>query len=381
MRLLLGIILVGLTACHSGWEKDPFANDTENVKNGQKQGTKVELNPPLQSVVFVELEPFYELKEGQRVVIKTGYRITHPEFKVVDFKIEDLEENFPGAVFDATTNEITWTPGDDYVPAGAIVFRRPLTISVFVEYKGLVQEVRRTASINVLRGDARAPYIREVVGFDGDIYEGQKRAFTVVVVDEVSPNGPVLSVRKRTFTSADNGTGYVEYDSNGTKDPTDPTIWRFKGSINLTNVPEITKNYQNFYVGFVAHSSFGEASNIYSDDFRVLTKLVRPSFFTGLTDARTFKKGVLNSYTFTVADVKEEGNVSAEFITDCSREPVAGADCSCTNNQFYSTCTIQWVPQAAGDVSFEVEATTKIDNFVLKDEITRTEKVKIKVVE
>lgn len=378
MRLLLIFLVLGLTACHSGWDKDPFANEADNVKNGVPPEKKDTAVAPIQSVLFIDIEPFYELKIGQKAIIQIGLRKTDPAFTVTGVSVPDLEENYPGAVFDETKMQVIWTPEEDYVPESAFIRRTPLEITVYGEYQGAPRSYSKTTSINVLKGNATPPEIISVEGMNQDFVEGSVYEFKVVVRDRVSPKGPSLSAVKSGI--GNNGSAYLDYPAYGIQDFNDPSLWNFLGKVDLTKVSEITENSEKLRINFIAHSTFGEPSNLEPAAFKVYTDLKTPIFFN--EKVKTFKKGTLNSYSFTVVDAKSEGKVEGLFVTDCTREPYAGSVCDCTPPKgAFSTCTIEWVPQKVGTFDFEVKGINRLTINGSLAEREMTQKIKIEVKE
>ncbi|MCB0377063.1 MAG: hypothetical protein KDD33_01095 [Bdellovibrionales bacterium] len=374
-KIILLMATFSLVACQNGWDQDPFSGDPDQIKNAVKQGSKPKAVPPIQTAIFIELDEFYDFKEDEKRVIKTGYRLTHPEYKLVSFDIPGLQEKLPGAVFDQQKMEIDWTPPKGYVLAGRLITRTPLTIVALLEFDGITHEYRKSTSINVLRANTARPSILEVKGDKGPYKEGKAYQFEVIVDDAVSSRSPVLAVVNRT-SGSENATPYLQYQKEGFQDPNVPGRWSFPVTLNLIGA-EVTPSDKILFANFIAYSEYGAESEAFESEFSVITELKAPRFFK--QDSIEFKKGQFNSYSFTIADVKSEGRVTGQWITDCSRLDGI-ADCYCDPGPFRATCWIKWTPEKEGTTTMEVLGKNEIDNPNVKQSIPKKESFDITVV-
>ncbi|MCJ8276549.1 MAG: hypothetical protein HRT44_02375 [Bdellovibrionales bacterium] len=380
MRLLALILLLGLTACNSAWEQNPFRNEDPNVQDAVDPINKDKPQAPISQAIFIDIEPFYELNVGQRFSMKITIRETDPTFERTSVEIEDLEESYPGAEFDEDALTVNWTPPADYVPPSKFIRRTPLKVTVFGIFQGAPRSYTKSTSINVLKGNIEAPVIVGTEGFDQKFVENAQHQKVIVYVrDTVSPQGPTLSILPGVnFSDRKNGAAFIDTLSK-VQDQNDPTLWIFTGKLDLESASDITSYSQLMDIRFVAHSTFGEPSSSVRESFRVYTDLEKPRVFSR---NQTFKKDTFSSYSFAVVDPKNEGTIDAQFVTDCSRAPHADFDCRCEPpNGGVSQCTIEGVPKTAESLKFDIKAINTIDTSAHNVETSTNHTIQIDVVE
>ena len=381
MRLLLLMTLITLTACSNGWDQDPFAKDNFNVRNAVPQGANKITTPPIRDVMRIDVDSNYVMKEGQKKIIPLEYRLLHPEFKFVGIKINNLDSELPGAIYDPVKRELVFEPKEGYVPSGAIVLSSILRLSLLAEYKGTLQEVRQEVVFHVIRGSAEAPQIEKVEGLTEELMEGTTSSFKIFIRDEVSPSGPQLVLSK--------GTGFVKNASQymrhgvGIASPQDPSLWVFNVDIDLTT-DEVTKDKTLFAFSIQAFSALGVPTTLLTKSYTVFSKAEKPKFF--FENNLEFTVGEKKSYSFTVADIKAEGKITAQFLDDCGLKLKGTSNCQCKSliGSYANSarCVLDWTPSEVGDVQLNLKAENTVNSTLqMQDQATNTAVLSIKVVE
>lgn len=361
-KALTVLALAGLTACHSGWDKDPFAGESDNIKNAVPQGTDQKGVPPLQGIMFIDVEDSVNIKEGQERSIPISWRITNKnEFTFKGLEIEKLEDALPGATFDPIEGVLTFKAEDGIVPENVLFYRRPITVALMAEYKGLLQVVRKTFYINILRGNANPPEIVEINGIPENMFEEDTANIEIIVRDEASPNGPTLTLTQTNLNNRKNGAQFTELDMiplyHG------PGLFKFFGKIRLQGTTDITSSSTRFSMYFQAFSVFGVPSSTRTGNFRVFTRASYPHYFV---EDMTFTVGQKKSYTFSVVDLKKEGEITAKFQSNCATVLGETALCRCekisgTTANGSALCTIDWTPTKAGTYDIEMNAVNTVN--------------------
>ena len=377
MRLLLIALLAGLTACQGGWDKDPFSGQEDNVQKAVPQGGNKEKNPPVQAVMHVDVDSTYLMKEGQKKILPIDYRLLHPEFEFLSVSIPNLESELPGATFDPDTRELVFEPEEGYVPSGGLMFSSIVRISLFAEYKGLKQEIRKEVTFNVVRGSAEDPEVLSIDDIEPELFEGQRDAFKIRIKDEVSPGGPILSILNPA-NGFYNGAQFITFSQNGRPVIGEPGVYEFTAYIDLRNSKEITATSERFRFEVQAFSFMGIPSNTLRADFKVFSTASKPKFVTENLEVNVGEKV---SYNFVVFDTKNEGILQTKFTNDCSL--LAGnAKCSCRDIRSQSTCTLEWTPTEAGAFDFELEATNTVNQFATAQQVgTQTDRFRVTVID
>ncbi|MEM7646477.1 MAG: hypothetical protein AAF203_06185 [Pseudomonadota bacterium] len=365
-------ILLGLGSCHSGWDKDPFVDESENIKKAVPQGVTQDVVPPLQSVMFIRTgQEHYVVNEGRKITITIEPELTHPGFVPQGIEIKDLEQTLPGAVFDPQTNTVTYEAKD--VPEGALVKRQSVKISFFAEYEGLLHERKKEVNVLVVRQNTNKPDIERVEGFNTDIVEGNWTRVRVYVRDVDSPQGPILTFRG---SGTDNGAPYIEMDEFPRRVSGDPTLWYFSGYIDLRpQGADITKTAKNLRVTMTAYSFFGVPSNAEVTEYSILSNAKKPVILT--EDDVEFKVGEDNKHSFVVFDSKSEGQVTAT----CGPAFGVGASCDCQSiAPTAQRCLVQWSPSLPGRFPIRVNSKNTVNGSTNPIEATQSKTFYINVV-
>lgn len=381
MKRLVLLSMLILSACHSGWDKDPFVAEASGVQNAVAQGTDQKGVPPLQGIVFLDVEPYYNIYEGESRTIQATTNITHPEFKLVRMEIKNYDEEMFEFKLDQQKQEITFVGDKYHVPDGVLIQKVPFTVSVITEYKGLIQETRRESAINIMRGGQEAPIVESVVNLPRDIKEGSTTvAFKVFVRDRVSPKGPTLNMVADTNTKK-NGSQYIDFNKIGVPVAGDPTLFEFTAYLNLKYVNDMTAMSDNYSFVISAYSVFGIVSSPSRQSFTVYTKAEMPRIY--VDSNLDFKMGENSKIQFMALDPSQEGLVAAQFVENCA-DVLAGAICGCAPfSDSVSRCTMEWNPRVAGSFSLTVKAinTTNPNYELFKDQKENTQTLNIRVIE
>ncbi len=362
MRVLILIGLLGLSACHSGWNQDPFDGQEENVKNAVPQGgNKVQI-PPIQDVMRVDVKDTFVVREGESLNVGIDYRLLHPEFIFKGLELRDLENELPGATYNPQTRELNFQPEEGYVTGGLVV-SHVLRVTLLAEYKGLIQERRKDLVFHIVKGSAEAPVIERIDNLGDTFFEGDRKAFQIYVRDEVSSDGPILVVGNYSPTNK-NGAHFIEYDKKGRKVSGDPTLWRFNAAVDLSSpeMSDITSSSDLFRVEVQAFSQLGVPANLKNFNFYVFTKANRPQFFMD-RDEVNFTVGEQGQYSFLVVDPGQEGEVTANFVRGCPTQ----AECLCEGGKgakkSLARCSVRWIPTMPGRNFLFIEAKNTVLSY------------------
>ena len=369
---LITISLIGLclSACHSGWDKDPFSNKDGNIQNAVPQGGNKIKEPPIQEVMMLDVNPTYLLKEGGKRIITLNHRLLHPDFKFLGISIPNLDSELPGAVFDPNTNELTIETDEDYVPDGAVVFSSIVRVSLFAEYQGLKQEVRREIVFHVLKGSAQPPRIMEVTGLDPEYQEGTRKTFMVKVFDEASPTGPRLNISYDSQLKS-NGAKFMIYPKKGSAVLGEPGVYTYEVNLNLDE--EITIDSSSFSFEVQAISAFGEPSRVEKRSFKVFSQAAEP-FHHG-ENSYQWQAGAPVNNQFIVAIPQRSGRLSTNFTTNCSETFGGDIRCSCRRiNRLTYGCQMIGTPMKEGSHKLMFEAMTEIHKGKTFEDIKKLNK-------
>ena len=86
MKVLALIGFLALSACHSGWEQDPFSGQSDNIQKAVPQGGNPVKEPPVQDVMRVDVKETHVVREGESLNLTMAYRLLHPEFSFGVYK-------------------------------------------------------------------------------------------------------------------------------------------------------------------------------------------------------------------------------------------------------------------------------------------------------
>lgn len=362
--LILLLTLFVLSACHNGWNQDPFADEPEDVRNPVPKTNEVPTQPPSQSVMFIDMETFWNSYEGNSITLPFTWRLTHPNSTFLRLEVENLEELFPGATLNVNeaekSGDLSLVIPEGYVPGSLYVAQVPLTFSLYADIDGEVQIRKLTVAVNVLRTSVGQPVIERFENVPNSMIEGEKRAFQVFVRDNDSANGPVLSIRG-TGNGFNSAAHLIDHFMSGQQVPGNPGLWKYEGLIDLDyNDVELTKSQLDLSALFIAYSAFGVPSNSKRMNFRVYSSASEPQFYFG-SNRISFKKETANNYVFSVVDEKGEGSLSARFI-DCTGDLGQGAQCSCQGSGPQLSCTVSWTPTVEGTHTVRLSAENKVNS-------------------
>ena len=391
--LLFFFLLLGLSSCSDGWNKDAFADKSESVKNALPPGERRKrIPPPDKDVIFMDIEPVYSVREGGTLKIPIQYTIGHPDVKFERIVIQNSDE-FPGLIYDERFQTIFITPPDETVDFSSKYKLYPLEISLFAEYEGLILEsVKKTNIMIIPKSQNRGvvPKILKVVNFPSNTLVGHEYNFHVYVKgsSEQPPHLQVYSKNKnnnggaRYFSISNPSNGFKDEEILGNCNCADSSeeegldIWEFDVTLKLPKTMRIVEMGENYDVSFVTYSIYGIPSRNADKRFGVSIEKAPEPQLIGDTVVR-FVKGGMNSHTFLVIDVSHLARVSASCTSP------QGATCQCEDhneNQSYSSCTLRWKPDDTGDFEVEVHKVSQIfkgDRLVHESKIN--EKFRIRV--
>lgn len=362
MRKLVLLSMTILSACSNGWDKDPFAKDSNSIKKAVPQGTDQKGIPPEQNVTFLDLEPHYIIYEGEQITIPVSYRITHPEVTFQKISVKEVDDGLDSVHFDASKNEITVSTEFGDMPIGMPVHKIPLHITLTTEYKGLKQKTLASTTVFVIRGNEHAPVIEDVKDLPVALQEDAiDTVVKVYVRDRVSVAGPTLQIIADT-NLATNASQFIENSRPAYSVPNDPTLWEFQIRIKMKGPRDITNGLTRFGFYLAAYTMYGVPSVAVRKAFDVYTLATTPSFYVDGTV--NLKVNQANNIQFFVADMKREGKVAARFTSDCATTLGQGAVCECTslnNSPFVSECTINWTPTEVGTKYLTIKASNTVE--------------------
>ncbi len=359
MQKLIILLFLGFSACHSGWDKDPFVGQSANVQNAIAKGAEKKAVPPLFGVLFVDAEPFYNVKQGQVLETNIGYRITHPEFQFHSLLIKNIDETLPGASFDGETGELKFDVSQIRIPVETAVFVIPFTVSLVAEYQGVLHEMPVNSAIHIIRRNFTSPTVERVEGLPNFVKEfSGDYPFSIIVRDDEPSSVPTLNLLPDTLTST-SGAQYIEYEQTPVPVENEPGLWRFKARVVMGLNKEITNSNGTFRFKAIATSVYGVSSMAKTFFYGIYTKASNPLFFA---DSRViFKKGEKSTYSFTVADTRNEGKIEASFVSPCGKELGKDSRCYCQNvlnlSNSVNRCFIEWTPADVGTVKLNIKAT------------------------
>lgn len=364
---LLAATIAMIAGVATGCQQDPFANKSEQIRNGippelQKEPTPEK--PRDKDALRIDSLDFYSFKEQVESEFTITGRVLEPN-GTFELSIDNMKE-FPGAKFDAKTGNFKWTPprdttGGDYGRERRLVVRltSPSTTG------GTTEGTTKAILIFVTRAELDP----EIVAVDNltaiPTREGEIRKFNVTVKDpdatDVDGARPRLnSIPVKRGPSDLSGLVYLQegVDPNPMQDPANKLQWIFKMVLDL-RVPadqrgrDFTRTQENFEFGLQAISRFGR--NAVKDvDATILTDVLKPevSWF----DPIEAVAGIENAIQFTVYDPYAEGKLSVNFVTRVDQLPgAATASCKTASREGNILCKISWKPTATTTGDFPIE--------------------------
>lgn len=351
-------------------DSDPLADQPDSVKAGE---TPFKPKPPpekplAEDVLKIDFTPGgYVFREG----VETEITITgRSMFADSLFQLEAVNlAEFKGATVSSIAGDkIAGVPASltfKWKPPVGFVFNDKLVVTLEVSIATTNLEENYSYKTNVpflIYNEAfSVPKILNVTNLPKQVKEsGVVSKFRVDIEDfesrDVNGERPsLLFLSKSTGVSL---APFIKVDKTTLIDIKAGT-WFFDVSINLTDI-EVTKSVSTGYFDVVALSGNSVQSNPSNVVLPVWTSVSRP--MTTWTEAVVFKVGTTNSYSFTVLDPKAEGQLEAEFVTQCSTIGVQSKPtCSCKieapvvgKTQSTQVCTIQWDVMATEPVGNKI---------------------------
>jgi hypothetical protein len=379
MKIKATIVLLGaltlLTAC-GGTKQDPLADQSQAVKDGIPPGgpEKAKEKPLPADVLKIDGPDFFSFDEGEEASITINARSMFDDSQYTleivnkdDFKTAKIVTVGGDTTKDQLANlNILWKvpkgTGADYYSS------TDLEVNVYTTNLPENYSFKKTFKIFINSDSKRVP---EVIRADVPavaIKENATGTFKIYVKDEdaTDVNGarPSLFFTADNFVSSVNGSSFLSVSKEPTPDPTTPNVWVFEVNANLSKA-EITAGNVSAKYFVYAKSRFGKVSNPYNGNFPVWTSVTTP--ISSWTEAVNFTRNQPNSYSFTVTDPKGEGEIQANFTTNCATLENAPT-CTCKPVNAFSgkfkgaaQCTIKWTPPQGFGLFFSTTQTFTVN--------------------
>ncbi len=377
MRLVMILMVLTLSACHSGWDKDPLKGEDDRIKNAVPPETTLgKIPPPKQSSLFLDMPYVYTVREGATLEIVIKPEISHKEVTLAAIRIPDLQDKFPGARFDEATKTIYITPDFDFVPVEAPNVIQNINLSFDTAYEGTILTVKRPLTIHVVPQNAEIPEIVEVSfqGKRGDVITGERKMVTVRVKDTEQEYSPRLRVFDSYKTSTV-GSQFVDVSKEGVYNPARDE-WEFELAIDVPTDFYLSGQGRRVALDLVVYSISGVPSRSYPVNYAIYSRAKEPVVVA--ERLVQFTEGQESDYTFSVYDPLDRGEVDAT----CSKKP-ASMDCVCRttkkNGQRVAYCTLTWAPAASGNAKVEIIGTNTVRRGPAQSQATMTHEMNILV--
>ena len=362
-------MIAGVVTGATGCQQDPFANKSEQIRNGippelQKEPTAAK--PRDKDALRIDSLDFYSFKEQIESEFTITGRVLEPK-GTFELSVDNLKE-FPGAKFDPKTGNFKWTPPRDTTGGE---YGRERRLVVRLTSPSLTGGTTEGTTKAILIFVTRAELDPEIISVDDLVRvptrEGEIRKFNVTVRDpdatDVDGGRPRLnSIPSKRGPSDVSGLVYLQesVDPNPMQDPANKQQWIFKMVLDL-RVPadqrgrDFTRTQENFKFGLQAISRFGRNA-VRDVDASILTDVLKPevSWF----DPIEAVAGIENVIQFTVYDPYAEGKLSVNFVTRVDQLPgAATSSCKVVSREGNVLCKISWKPLATttGDFAIEFE--------------------------
>ena len=303
ITLAFSVISCGLS------QQDPFGGYPEDVRKATSPERMHRPTAPSGSVVFFDIKDRYIFQEGKEESISIEFRITDPEFERTKTVIGNMDQ-FNEATYDEDDQKFKWTPPEGFVSPGNVYQGLPLVVQVYGNHQGQPQMYERVALIEVSRGESR-PEIVDVQGLEQDFREGCNTTFKILVRDPTSKSHPNVVVSPK-YNSL---SPLVTVSKVPERSKENPSLWTFRAEAQLYKL-DLTKERYLYSFEIYAYSDRGVSSQKKTFQLDVMTNLVEPEILA--LDEVEFPVGVLKSYTFVVADIRNEGTVKVDFTTERS---------------------------------------------------------------
>ena len=301
--LFLGAFM--LVACQSGWDKDPLAEFSENIKQGQVPGSQNQPKSIPSKILRIDVADFYEVVEGEEVTITPKYRIFDRKASFHSLSIPNLQTALPGAIFDASENSISWSAPIGFVSENVgnrSMAIKHLQFELTAYREGVLIKERRTASVYIFRGQNNSLKIVNVEGHPFNVTEGEVVENIFVTVEDLESRTednlpPDLLIRRRWVD--DDGPHFFRVVDGPNPVANEPNRWIFELAIDLSRY-DASDRPEHKFILLSAKSFFGEVSQSKELTFRTLNRLVAPE--TTWSQTVTFNREVKNHMFFTVYD-------------------------------------------------------------------------------
>jgi hypothetical protein len=376
------LALTFLTACHSGWDKDPYASESDKIKKAITPDTKFEkIPPPDRNTLYSHILPVYSVQEGEELVIISDFEIAHPEVKLTDIRIKDLNKIFPNSSLSFTDKTLTIKikPGFDVVASDLNYLTQDLQVEFESIYEDQLFSVTYKTAILILPVNTEAPEIKKIdtSSFPAPIVVGNNYKFKIEVIDTSAEYSPRIQVLDRLGISQATGSQFVKFSQTGIQSPKDPNLWIFDAELNLPTDLQVGLYGKYFSLDFIAYSVSGIPSRADQLNFTAYTVATSPTFLT----IKNFDLNVDDDfyYILAVADDLNRGTISAR----CSKLP-ANFKCNCVNSAAIgepSQCRLSWTPKVPGEYIIEIKAINTVKQGYLSkvSQFEGTQELKIKV--
>ncbi len=369
----LGLLVLSASlAMTIGCQQDPFAEKSEEIRNGippELQKVPTPEKPRDKDALHIDSLDFYTFKESVSSEISFSGRVLEPGAKF-ELSIDNMAK-FPGATFDPVKGAFKWTPPRDTTGTEYGVERRLIIrlTSPATTPTGTTEGTTKAVLIYVTRAEVDP----EIVSVDDMMKvptrEGELRKFNVVVKDPDAADADgsrprLVSVPAKKGIQDVSGLVYMQEvvapELNPQIDPVTKN-WTFKMILDLRvqadqRGRDFTRNQETFKFGLQTISRYGRVG-MKDVDASILTDVMKPdvSWFD-VIDAVAGQENVIQ---FTVFDPYAEGKLNVNFITRVDQLPgSAVSSCKTASREGNVLCRISWKPLATtkGDFPIEFEA-------------------------
>ncbi len=357
-KILALLALCGIiNACNPFGDSDPLADQSDAVKAGETP-FKPKLPPPEplpEDVLKIDYTAGgYVFREGIETEITITGRSMFDE-SMFELEAVNLAEFKDATVSTIAGDKIAGAPASltfKWKPPVGFVFGDKLvvTLEVSIATTNLAENYSYKINIPIFiyNETFAVPKILSVTGLPQKVKEaGTAAKFRVDLEDfeSTDANGERPSLLFLSKSTGISLAPFIKIDKTTLIDAKTGR-WYFDVSINLADL-EITKSTSTGYFDVVALSGNAIQSNPYNVVLPVWTSISVP--MTTWTENVVFKAGS-NTYTFTVFDPKAEGQMTVDFVTQCSLIGTQSKpSCACKavsagfgKPQTTYICTIQW---------------------------------------
>ncbi len=408
MRVLGILLLVFVTGCWSGWEKDPVAEkglpydapvDDLLYQAPSPAALGLKIKQLFDGGAESEVIGLIQAREGSQVRIAVQGQNFDPAHVHIEDIVVQNQDALPGATLSydpsATQLLIDWDIPERFVLGVRQNFfvSPPVRVRLRARFHSTSPEGVEQVDYRQVDSSFNVIVFREfhglqpnVVGMEPEkvgVIENKKENFDVIVdvpgsatANQLNfkPDVRIVSLNFSTQTKRD-GSPYVGLDLNKAATQVDPdnnpTLWRIPVMVDLRG-REVTEKSDIFYFGVQAISKYAPDNNWICDasgecEYKEVASFVSEHFFTAFTKiespetsmtfAPTVQAGRHNFVQWQVFDPEGYGEVETQI-----RVCPSGAVCSCTPvvRQAYVRCGLEWQPEcsSANVQTVEVRART-----------------------